>query len=164
MSLTRIETLPTSSWSSRVADLPRGQLVAALGPRQRRGVDADDDRERGLVDADHRQRPRVVGVGERLADRHLFHPGDGDDFARPGLLGADPLEPLGHVQLGDARPLDRAVGPAPGDRLPGADRPLVDPADRQPPDVRRGVEVGDVRLQRRPLRVGRAPGSAPASG
>ena len=34
-------------------------------------------------------------------------PGDGDDLARPGLLGVDAVERLGDVQLGDLRPLDR---------------------------------------------------------
>ena len=106
------------------------------------------DRERGLVDGDHRQRARVLGIGERLADRHLGQAGDGDDLARPGLLGADPLQRLGHVQLGDGRPLDRAVGAAPGDLLAVADRPVADPAERQATDVGRGVEVGDMRLQR----------------
>ena len=52
------------------AHLARGELRAVLAG-QRRGVDADHDRQRGLVDGDHRQRPRVVGVGERLADRDV---------------------------------------------------------------------------------------------
>ena len=130
-----------------VEDLARGQLLA-LEAGERRGVDPDLDRERGLVDADHRQRRGLLGIGERLADRHLFDAGDGDDFARAGLLGRHPLERLGHVELGDGRALDRAVGPAPADLLPGADRPVADAADRQPADVGGGVEVGDVRLQR----------------
>ncbi len=130
-----------------VADLAGGQL-AALGAGQGGGVDPEHDRERGLVDRDHRQRPRIGRVGQGLADRHLFHPGDGDDLARPGLLGGDPLQRLGDVELGDRGPLDRAVGPAPGDLLAGADRAVVDPAKRQAADVGRGVEVGHVRLQR----------------
>ena len=130
-----------------VADLARGQF-GALFAGQRRGVDAEHDRERGLVDGDHRQRPRVLGVGQGLADRHLFHPGDGDQFARAGLFGGHPLQRLGHEELGDGRPGDAAVGLAPGDLLAGADRPVADPAERQAAEVGRGVEVGDVRLQR----------------
>ena len=62
----------------------RGDLVAREA-RERRGVDADRHRERGLVDCDHGKRPRVVRIGERLADRHLGEPRDGDDLSRPGL-------------------------------------------------------------------------------
>ena len=45
---------------------------------------------------------RVVGVGERLADRHVGQAGDGDDLARAGLVGVDAVERLGDVELGDA--------------------------------------------------------------
>ena len=48
-------------------------------------------------------------------------PGDGDDLARPGLVGLDAVERLGDVELADLRALDRAVGAAPGDR-PGPRR------------------------------------------
>ena len=130
-----------------VLDLAGGELVAVLAG-QRREVDADGHRDRRLVDGDHRQRARIVGVGQRLADRHVRQPGDGDDLARPGLGGIDAVERLGDVELGDARGRDRAVGAAPGDRLALLDRPVVHAADREPPDVGRRVEVGDVRLQR----------------
>ena len=33
-----------------------------------------DDRQQGLVDRDHGQRPSILGIGERLADRHLAAP------------------------------------------------------------------------------------------
>ena len=98
------------------ADLACGQ-PRAVAPGERRVVDPDDDRERRLVDGDHGQRPRVVEVGERLADRHLVEPGDGDDLARPGLRRLDPVERLGHVEVRDRRRLDRAVGATPGDRV-----------------------------------------------
>ena len=41
----------------------------------------------GLVDGDQRQRARVVGVGEGLADRDVRDAGDGDDVAGAGALG-----------------------------------------------------------------------------
>ena len=147
VSRTRIETLPTSSASSRSRTWRAVSLVPSL-PASGEVLIPTHDRERGLVDGDHRQRPRVLGVGQRLADRHLFHPGDGDQFARAGLLGGHPLQRLGHEQLRDGRPGDAAVGLAPGDLLAGADRPVADPAERQAAEVGRGVEVGDVRLQR----------------
>ena len=90
-------------------------------------------------------------------------PGDGDDVARAGLLGRHPVERLGHQQLGDLDPLDGAVGAAPGDRLALADRALVHPAQRQPAEVGRGVEVGDVRLQRCALGRTTAPGPSRGS-
>ena len=46
------------------------------------------------------------------------------DLARPGLLGVDAVERLGDVELGHLHALDRAVGAAPGDLLPLADRAL----------------------------------------
>ena len=125
-----------------------GRQRRALLAGQRRRVDADRHRQARVVDVDDRQRPGVVGVGERLADRDLRDPGDGDDLARPGLVGGDPVEGVGDVQLGDPGPLDRAVGAAPGDGATLAQRARPDAAQRQPADVRRGVEVGDERLQR----------------
>ena len=135
-------------------DLARRQ-PRALEPGERRGVDADRHRERRLVDLLDRQRPRIVDVGERLADRHLGDAGDGDDVARPGLGGLDAVERLGHVELGHLGALDRAVGAAPGDLLALADRAVAHPADREPADVRRRVEVRDERLQRVPFLVDR---------
>ena len=151
---TRIDTLPTSSASSRLFT-SRAVSFLPLSPGQRRGVDADRHRDARLVDGDDRQRPRVVGVGEGLADGDLGDAGDGDDVARPGRLGRHPVQGVGHQQLGDLDPLDGAVGAAPGDGLALADRALVHPAQRQPAEVRRGVEVGDVRLQRRAVVVRR---------
>ena len=49
----------------------------------------------------------------------------------------------------------RAVGAAPGDGLALADLALVHPAQREAAEVGRRVEVGDVRLQRRPVVVRR---------
>ena len=75
--------------------------------------------------------------------------GDGDDVAGAGRLGGHALERLGHQQLGDLDPLDRAV--AAGTRRPAGpcgSSPLNDPAQREPAEEGRGVEVGDVRLQR----------------
>ena len=128
-------------------DLAGGDLVAVFA-RQRRGVDAERDRHRGLVDRDHGQRARVLEIGERLADRHLGDPGHGDDLPGPGLRGVDAVERVGDVQLGHLRALDRPVGAAPRDLLALADGAVAHAADRQPADVRGGVEVGHERLQR----------------
>ena len=77
----------------------RGQPRARLAG-QRRVVDPDRHAQRRLVDRDHGQRPRVVGVGDRLADRDLGDAGEGDDLAGAGLVGGHAREPLVHVELG----------------------------------------------------------------
>ena len=130
-----------------VLDLARGQFLAAL-PRQRRGVDADGHGDRRLVDGDNRQRAGVVRVGQGLTDRDLRDAGDRDDVARAGRLGRLPGQRLRQQQLGDLDPLDRAVGPAPRRLLALANRAVVHAAQRQPAQVRRAVQVRDVRLQR----------------
>ena len=66
------------------------------------------------------------------------------------------LECLGHQQLDDLGPLRGSVRPHPGDLLALADRAVVDPAQGQPAEVRRGVQVGDVGLQGGALLVGGA--------
>ena len=144
---TRMLTLPTSSASRRFFTR-RAVSSVAVAAGERRRVDADRHRQARLVDRDHRQRAGVVGIGERLADRDLGDAGDGDDLARAGLVGRHPVERLGGVQLGDAGPLDRAVGAAPRDGLALAQRARAHAAQRQAPDVRRGVEVRHERLQR----------------
>ena len=68
-----------------VLDLARGELLAVLAGEHRR-VDADRHRQARLVDDERRERPRVVDVGERLADRDLGDAGDRDDVARARLL------------------------------------------------------------------------------
>ena len=124
-----------------------------------------DHRQRRLVDGDHRQRPRVVGVGERLADRDLGQPGHGDDLARPGLVGVDPVERLGDVELGHASPARwcrrrgtrRSAGPC-------GSCPWRTRQSARRPDVGGGVEVGDLRLERVVRARTRAPGCARAAG
>ena len=145
-----------------LADLARGQ-PGPLRAGERARVDADRDRQGRLVDGRDRQRPRVVGVGDRLADRHLGEAGERDDLARPGLVGGDAVERLGDVELGRARVLDRPVGAAPRDRRALAERAVPDPEQREPADVRARVEVRDERLQRVLRVVARRAGSSRAA-
>ena len=74
----------------------------------------DSDGSSTVID---RQRTRVVGVGQRLADRDLGDAGDGDDLARAGLVGVDAVQRVGDVAARRPGPLDCAVGATPGDRL-----------------------------------------------
>ena len=127
--------------------LAGGELGAVLA-RERRRVDADRHREAGVVDVGHRERARIVGIGERLTDGHVGEAGDGHDLARSHLFGVDAVERFGHVELGDAHGLDGAIGAAPRHRLPLAQRAVPHPAERDAADVRRRVEVRDQRLER----------------
>ena len=77
-------------------DLARRQPVA-FGAGQHARVDADRHRQAGLVHGRDREGARVVRVGDRLADRHLGQPGEGDDLPRPGLERRDAVERLRHV-------------------------------------------------------------------
>ena len=67
-------------------DLARGELVARVGvaTHQRRGVDADRQRDGGLVDVDARQRDGVLGIGEGVADGDLGDACDRDEIAGHG--------------------------------------------------------------------------------
>ena len=147
VSWTRIETLPTSSWSSRsriwraVSFEPSrpasGEVLIPTTIESEGSSTVITGSGRGSSGS-ARVSPIVTSGRPATA---MISPG-------PGLVGLDPVERLGHVEVGDRRALDRAVGAAPGDRRALADRPVADPAERQAADVGGGVEVGDVRLQR----------------
>ena len=136
-----------------VLDQAGGDLRALLAPDERRGVGADGHGDGRLVDVDQRERDGVLGVGERLADGDLGDAGDGTDVSGTGLLAGLALEALGDQQLGDLDRLDRAVALDPGHVLALLQVALVDPHEGEPAEERRGVEVGDVGLQRCPLVV-----------
>src|SRR6478735_8028093 len=132
-----------------VLDHAGRDLRAADLADHRARVGADRHRDGRLVDGDERQRDRVLGVGERLADRDLGDARDGDDVARAGLLGGLALEGLGHEQLGDLHALLGAVVAAPHDLLALLDRAVEDTEQGEAAEEVGGVEVGDVRLQGR---------------
>ena len=113
---TRMLTLPTSSASSR-SFTSRAVSCVPSWPASGDVLMPIVIARLGIVDVDHRERSRVVEVGQRLADRDLGDAGDGDDLAGTGLVGRHPVERLGDVELGDLGPLDRAVGAAPRHRL-----------------------------------------------
>ena len=100
VSRTRIETLPISSASSRSRIWRAVSLVPSL-PASGEVLMPSTIESEGSSTVITGSGSRVLGVGQGLADRHLFHPGDGDQFARPGLLGRHPLERLGDEELGD---------------------------------------------------------------
>ena len=111
-------------------------------PVKRRVVDGEKHRERRLVDLDPRQRDRLIGIGDGVADVDGALADDGDDVAGLGDLD------LGSSQLvKDHHAVDRArhVHVALLDEhglLPALDSPRIDPADRDPADILREVERG----------------------
>jgi hypothetical protein len=117
-----------------------------------------DHGDAGLIHGDDRKRSGVGGVGQRLADGDLGDARDRDDVAGAGVVGRHAVEGVGHEELGHLGRGDGAVGAAPRDDLALADSAVVHTAQRQPAEVGRGVEVGDVGLKRRLVVVGRRRG------
>ena len=105
---------------------------------------------------DLRQRAHVLRIGDGLADRDVGEPGDRDDVAGGGDLGGVPLESAGLQQLGDAGAADGAVVAHPCDRLALLQGAVEDAQQREAPEERARVEVGDPRLQGRIVVVGRS--------
>ena len=144
---TRIDTLPTSSasrrfltWRAVTFEPSRPASGEVLMPI----VTARDGSSTWVTGSGL----RVGGIGDRLADRDLRDPRDGDDVARAGPVGLHAIERLGDVELGEPKALDLPVGAAPRDLLPAGDLAVADPAQREATDVRGGVEVGHERLER----------------
>ena len=76
--------------------LARRDLGAVMACERRR-VDADRHRQARLVDHQRRERTRIVGVGQGLADGDLGDAGDRDDVARACLGRVDAIERVGQV-------------------------------------------------------------------
>ena len=118
-------------------------------PGQGRGVDREHHAHGGLVDGYARQRARVFGVGDRVADVHLVEPGELDDVSRPGLGDLHALQPFERVEVGDPGAIDGAVFPHEPDVLLRLQAPVDDASDGQPPDEVGVVEVENEHLKRR---------------
>ena len=102
---------------------------------------------------DERQRLRVVGVDDGLADHDVVNAGNGHDVAGACGFDRDTLEALGAQQFGDAEVLEGAVhtGQAVGlALLKGA---VVDTDQTESAEEVGGVDVGHVSLQRGALLV-----------
>ncbi len=112
---------------------------------------------RRLIDRDVRQRPGVLDVRERVAQLDLGEAGDGGDLARADLVGGDALEALRLEEVADLGLDLRAVALDPEDLVAAAQRAVGDLRDREAAEVRGGVEVADLRLER-VLRVERRGG------
>ena len=94
-------------------------------------------------------------IRQRLADGDLGDAGDGHDVARPGTFGRHPVQRFGQHHLRQLEVADGAVGLAPGHHLVALHLTGDDPAEGDPTEVGRSVEVGHVSLQDRALFVDR---------
>ena len=153
---------PDGHVAEHLAVQPLGEVAAgqvgAVVAGERRGVDPEPHRDAGLVDRDHRQGPRVVGVGDGLADGHVAQPGDGHDLPRPGVVQVGAGQPDGPGDLGHLGQGQAAVALGHPDPVAEPDLALPQPPHGQAADVRVGVQVGDQELERVPGLVGRRRG------
>ena len=134
-----------------LADHARGHL-GALAAGERAVVDREGDRQGRRVDRVGGERRRDLGGADRVGDRRLSEPGDGDDVARPGLLDRPPLEPAIGLQFGQPRLLDHpAVAAQRFDRHVEARHPGMNEAGQHPAEI--GVVI-ERRRQHRERRVG----------
>ena len=153
MGRTRSETLPTSSARSRAST----RVAVTLSPSSPASGDVliptVTDRDGSSTE--------MTGSGRASSGSASVSPIVTSGIpatamiSPAGLLGLDPVERLGHVQLGHLRTLDGPVGATPGDLLGAPDRALKDAADGEPAHVRGGVEIRHERLQRVSFLVGR---------
>src|ERR1043166_1680374 len=97
-----------------IAKLARRDVLP-FASGHRRGVDAEDHRDRRFVDGDGRNRDAMFDVGNRLADRDVVDARETTDVARRGVRDVHALESVERIQLGDFRFLDVRVELADGD-------------------------------------------------
>src|SRR5690606_1538041 len=143
---------------------PLAKLAArhelAFPPGHRRGVDEELHGHRRLVDAEHRQGFRALGIAQRRPDAELLDAVHGDDVASLRLLDHRALQPREAQDLVDPAALgrDAALGRIAiedADHLARAYPAPVDAADPDLADVAGRVERRELRLQR-PAPTGRA--------
>jgi hypothetical protein len=120
----------------------------ALAPRQRRGVDLEHHRQRGLVHRDRRQALRGFRIADGDADVHILEPGDGDDVAGAGAVHRAAREPRERQHLPDPAGAAILVAVAQDHVLSRLHRAAPDAADADASHVGVVVERGHLQLQR----------------
>ena len=128
-------------------------VVLAFAAGQRRVVGAEGHRDGRVVDVDERQRLRVVRVDDGLADHDVVDARDGDDVTGAGGFDGSALQALRAQQFDDAEVLDGTVHAGQAVGLALLQRAVVDTDQAESSEEVGGVDVGDVRLQRRALLV-----------
>src|SRR5208282_1962144 len=130
------------------AQLPRGDKIS-FAARPWRIVHREGHRHGRLVDANRRQRTRVLEVGDRFTDRDVLDARHDHYLARTGGFSFDAREPLPSVDVGDLADQRLAVAPAKRIVLRRRHRAGDDSADREAADVIVVVDIIDLELQRR---------------
>ena len=88
-----------------VADMAAGHIFSVLAGK-RRIIDIKGHCDGGLGDLLERDRLRMIGRAESVADMEVVDPGDGDDRSNPGLLHLYAAQAFKFIELAD---LDLAV-------------------------------------------------------
>jgi hypothetical protein len=126
--------------------------VLAVAARERRVVDRDHHRDRGLVDLDRRQRAGIFPLRQGLADVDLLDARHRHDVPRTGLGDLSPTQAVIAVEDGDLDRFDPAVEAAVRDLLGLAHPAVEQAADGEAADIVVVVQGDDLELQRH-LRV-----------
>ena len=112
-----------------------GRDVLTILPGQGRGVHPKDHGDRRLIHVHGRERPRVVGRGDGLADGDVVDPGKANNVAGRGLLHLGPLQSVKDEQPGDAGSRDQAIELRHGDLVAEGHAAVDDPSNRDPAQV-----------------------------
>ncbi len=131
-----------------LAQLAGGDVLAVAAGKGR-VVDREDHLQRGLVDGQARQRPRMVRVADRVADFHLLQADDRHDVAGRRLVDLQPPQVFKDVEGHDLGRRRLVVRLQQGDGLALPQRARLDAADGDAADVLGPVQRGDQHLQRR---------------
>ena len=130
-----------------LAQIARGDVGAVLA-RERRGVHREQHGDGRLVDGDVRQRRRILGVGNGLADGDAFDARDGDDVAEFGFGDVGALQSGERKQFGDLGFLQCAVELGDGNVFAGVHRSVEHARDGEASEIVAVIEIRDQNLQR----------------
>ena len=140
-----------------ILDHAGGKLVVlAFGSGKRGIVDAESHGDGRIINVDQRQRARIGRINDGFADHDVIHAGDCDDVARARGIDRGALKTLRTQQFGDAEVFDGAVHTGQTVGLALFESAVVDTHQAESTQEIRGIDVGDVCLQRRAFLVFRS--------
>ena len=125
-----------------------GGAVLPLAAGEGRGVDAEREAQRRLLDGDHRQGLRRFGIGQGGADLGVREASERDDLARACLRDFDALQAIEDGETADLLPGLRAVGSQVQQGVSRVHRAALDLANGDASTVGVVVKRGDQHLSR----------------